>query len=113
MSAHSSRPPKASKPPHPGLLRARIRDLAAAGAYSYRLHAFERREERDIDIQDALAVLRCGEIAGPVVAGENAGEWKCKVTGKPELSSSREVGVVVVVVRNNRLYLVTVEWEDK
>jgi Domain of unknown function (DUF4258) len=104
--------PKASKPPQPGVLMARIRQLAAAGAYAYSQHAFDRAVERGIDLQDALTVLRLGEIAGPIGAGEGAGEWKCKVTGRSELSSSREIGVVVVVVRNHRLYLVTVEWED-
>jgi hypothetical protein len=43
--------------------------------------------------------------------GVNAGEWKCKVTAKPE-GANRELGVAVVVIRDSELFLVTVEWED-
>jgi hypothetical protein len=90
---------------------ARIRKLAAEGAYSFGSHVFDRRDERDIDINDALDVLRLGEIDGPITPGINAGEWKCKVTAKLE-KSSREIGVALVVIRNNELFFTTVEWED-
>jgi hypothetical protein len=103
--------PMPRKPPHPGALMARIRKLAAAGTYSYGRHVFQRRGERSIDINDALDVLRLGEIDGPVEPGVNAGEWKCKVTAKPE-GANRELGVAVVVIRDSELFLVTVEWED-
>jgi hypothetical protein len=89
----------------------RIRKLAKEGAYSWGEHVFNRSEEREIDIHDALWVLKLGEIDGPIVAGANPDEWKCKVTAKTD-RSSRELGVVVVVVKNRRMFLVTVEWED-
>jgi len=100
-----------SKPPHPGVLMARIRDLAKQGAYSWGDHVFDRCEEREIDINDALEVLKLGEIDGPITAGVNANEWKCKVTAKTD-RSSRELGVVVVVIKNQEMFLITVEWED-
>lgn len=103
--------PKRLKPPHPGALMKRIRELAKEGAVSWRTHVFERSEQRDIDINDALAVLRLGEIEGPIEPGINPGEWKCKVTAKPD-TTSRRLGVALVVIRNERLFLVTVEWED-
>ena len=95
--------PMPRKPPHPGVLMARIRKLAASGAYSY--------GPRQIDINDALDVLRLGEIDGPIRPGINAGEWKCKVTAKLE-GANRELGVAVVVIKDNKLFLLTVEWDD-
>ncbi len=90
-----------------------IRRLAGEGKVGYSFHAFhERSEERDIDLQDALAVLREGMIKDDIVPGNNPGEWKCKVVDTPE-GSSRAIGVVVVVIRQQRLLIVTVEWEDK
>jgi hypothetical protein len=90
---------------------ARIRHLAAQGTYSWGPHVFERRAERNIDLTDALDVLRLGEIVGTITPGENPGEWKCKVTAKLE-RSNREIGVALVVVRDEHLFFMTVEWED-
>jgi len=101
------------KGPHPSDLMKIIRRLANEGKVSYSFHAFhERSEERGIDMQDALAVLREGMIKGEVVPGNNPGEWKCKVVDTP-YGSSRSAGVVVVVIRQQRLLIVTVEWEDQ
>jgi len=97
--------------PHPGSLMKIIRRLATEGKVDFAFHAFERSDERDIALPDALAVLRQGEIEGEIVAGNSPGEWKCKVTDTA-LGSSRSIGVVVVVVREPRLFIVTVEWED-
>jgi hypothetical protein len=94
-------------------LRNRIAGLAAAGAVSFSAHAFaERSPQRSIDINEALRVLKLGDIEGPVEPGVNAGEWKCKVVARAE-RSSRRIGVVTVVIRNARLLIVTVEWEDR
>jgi hypothetical protein len=99
------------KAPHPGNLMEVIRRLATEGRVGYPRHAFERSDERDIDLPDALAVLRQGEIEGEIVAGSRPGEWKCEVTATAR-GSSRSIGVDVVVVREQRLFIVTVEWED-
>lgn len=90
---------------------AQIRKLVEQGAYSYRPHVFDRRDERDIDINDALYVLRIGEIDGPIEPGINSGEWKCKVTAKPQ-GSNRALGVALVVIRSEELFFMTAEWED-
>jgi hypothetical protein len=97
--------------PHPGTLMARIRELAKSGAYSWGNHVFERSGQRDIDLPDAIGVLRLGEIEGPITPGNNPGEWKCKVAG-PIDGSSRDGGVVVVVIQNNHMFLFTVAWAD-
>jgi hypothetical protein len=101
------------KPPHPGALRKRIAELAAAGRISFSIHAFdERSPERDIDIQDATRVLKLGEIEGAIVPGNDPGEWKCKMVARSE-NSSRRIGVVTVVIDMKRLLIATVEWEDR
>ncbi len=73
-------------------------------------HALSRMEERGITTLDALRVLRSGEIEGEIEAGQNFGEWKCKVVAK--IKGSREVGVITVVMLTGRLFIKTVEWED-
>jgi hypothetical protein len=101
-----------SKVPHPGDLMKIIRQLATEGAIGYSYHAFhERSKERGIDMQDALTVLKNGMIKGDIVPGNGAGEWKCKVVDKLD-RSSRWIGVVTVVIRRERLLIITVEWED-
>jgi hypothetical protein len=104
--------PLPRKAPHPGDLMKIIRRLATNGRVGFSPHAFERSDQRNIDLPDALAVLRQGEIKGDIVAGNSPGEWKCKVTGTA-LGSSRSIGVVTVVIRDQRLFIVTLEWEDQ
>jgi hypothetical protein len=104
-------PGPSSKPPHPGKLMERIRRLANEGAYSWGPHVRDRLSRRDIDINDAVEVLRLGEIEGPIEPGIHPGEWKCKVTSRAG-RSSRRLGVATVVIRDSHLFLMTVEWED-
>jgi hypothetical protein len=98
------------KAPHPGVLEGIVRQLAKAGAFSYGTHVFERKRERSIDLSDALEVLRLGGIDGPIEAGANAGEWKCKMVAK--MDNGRRLGVVTIVIKSEHLFLMTVEWED-
>jgi hypothetical protein len=101
-----------AKPPHPGGLMATIRRLAAAGAHSFSQHAFDEcMVERGSDLDDVLKIIDLGNIEGPIAAGRRVGEWKCTVVGKLAWTS-REAGVVTVVVRDSRLIFVTVEWMD-
>jgi hypothetical protein len=91
---------------------ANIRRLAASGAYSFSQHAFDgRMVERGFDLDDVLKIMALGDIDGPIVAGRRDGEWRCTVVGKLAWTS-REAGVVTVVVRESRLIFVTVEWMD-
>jgi hypothetical protein len=104
--------PMPRKPPHPGVLLKLIRALVEAGAVSFSKHAFEDRSgPRSIDFTDALEILRRGHIKGDITPGERAGEWKCKVIDQLD-RSSRWVGVPVVVIKDERILIITVEWED-
>ncbi len=61
---------------------------------------------------DLYRTLEIGEITGPIEAGKNAGEWKVKMVAVLE-GTSRRMGAVVIVVREKRLLVKTVEWEDR
>jgi hypothetical protein len=73
-------------------------------------HARERMAERDISIRVALNVMRTGYLNGEITPGKGVGEWRAKIAR--EVRGRREVGVVVVLVRNGSILVKTVEWED-
>ena len=92
-------------------LEARIRKLAQDSKnVGFSVHAEDRMDERGISDLDALRVLRSGHIVGEITPGRNDGEWKCKVVAP--VKGRREVGVVVLTIRNRKLRVKTVEWED-
>ena len=99
--------------PRSDVLEARIRELAS-DSFNVLIptdHCLERQEERSITDDMIYEVLRRGYISGEVRSGENPGEWKCKMTRK--MKGAREVGVVTVLINNNRLLVATAEWEDQ
>jgi hypothetical protein len=73
------------------------------------IHARERMVERDIVVSDLYRVLRNGFVDDD---GEltDQGEWKYKVTLK--MASGREIGAVTIIVHDQKLFVMTVEWED-
>jgi hypothetical protein len=73
-------------------------------------HALARMQERDITDEIALDVLRNGYLASDIERGLNPGEWKIKVA--KQIKGRRQVGVVVLIIREFRLLVKTVEWED-
>jgi hypothetical protein len=100
------------KPPHPGDLIRTIRSLAARGKVSFTDHALEERmPERGIGLGDVRQVLLRGDIEGRIAPGRKAGEWRCLVVGRLDWTP-REAGVATVVVRHDRLVVLTVEWMD-
>lgn len=103
--------PPNNGPPHPAVLIKLIRKLVARGDWWFKEHADEREEERDIDDDDVLKVIELGDIEGDIVRGDHPGEWKCCVVGRP-LWAERDVGVVTVVVRDQEVLIITVEWMD-
>ena len=79
---------------------------------SYVAHALERMDQRGFDVLDVKAVLRNGVIVGAIQAGRSEGEWKAKIVDKLD-GTSRKMGVVTLVIRAQRLVIVTTEWEDR
>ena len=97
--------------PRPGEMLARIQHLAKDSKNVwFSTHAEDRMDERGITDLEALRVIRSGEISGPIEPGKNEGEWKCKIVAP--IKGRREVGVVTILIRNRKLRIKTVEWED-
>jgi len=83
--------------------------LASQDKVSFTGHALnERMGERGIRPKDVRQILMRGDIDGD---GRKSGEWKRLVVGKLDWTP-REAGVATVVVRKDRLIIVTVEWTD-
>jgi len=63
-------------------------------------------------VTDAMMfdVLRTGYLKGEITPGRNPGEWKLKMC--KAIKGQREVGVVTIVMREQKLFVKTVEWED-
>jgi hypothetical protein len=89
-----------------------IRQLIAQGRVGYLDHSEERIGQRGFDVFDVRRALKRGHIVGKIEAGKKEGEWKVKLVDTPE-GTSRKMGVVTIVVREERLLIKTVEWEDK
>lgn len=73
-------------------------------------HVRERFAQRDINNRMAVTVLRNGQIRGDIVPGNNAGEWKAKLFYP--IPGRREVGVAMILIREKKILVKTVEWED-
>jgi hypothetical protein len=106
----------AERPPLPKNMEALVRKIAQDSANvfwrssQYTTHAATRMQERGITDLMMFEVLRSGFLSGTIKPGKNPNEWKVKMT-KP-MRGRREVGVVTLVIRQSRLFVVTVEWED-
>lgn len=73
-------------------------------------HALERMDERGITDAQVFEVLKRGRVVDPPEQ-TTFGEWKCKII--EQLRGGRAVGVVTVFLKNGRLFIKTVEWEDQ
>jgi hypothetical protein len=92
-------------------LAKRVRHLSAQGKIKWTDHAFERLEERGIDLLVAKRVLMHGDLKeDSVKKGNKPGEWKVVVVDR--VKQNRDVGVVTVVAEKGHLRVITVEWED-
>lgn len=95
----------------PGDAEARVHALAVdTSNIRWSRHARDRMEERGIDDTDALRALQRGHCLEDPVPGKGQGEWKVKMVW--EVRGSRDIGVVTIIMREGRLRVVTVEWED-
>lgn len=93
-----------------GVAQKRIREIAQTTAnVIFGNHARERMKERGFDDIDVLRVLREGYVDDPPEVAE-PGEWKCKIT--LEMKGGRTAGVLAIILRMGKLFVMTVEWED-
>ena len=88
-----------------------VRELAEnTSNIAWSAHARERFSQRDITNRMAMSVLRNGQVRGEITAGRNAGEWKAKLVFP--IPGRREVGVAMILIKESRIFVKTVEWED-
>ena len=105
-----TKPPKQPRP-RPEQIRDLIHRLAVdTRNIVWGGHAHRRMVRRDITDRMAVEVMRTGLPRGPIDPGINPGEWEVKMV--KEIKGRREVGVVVITIANQRLFVKTVEWED-
>lgn len=103
--------------PRPSVMEATVKRLALDSSnvrwksQHYMTHAASRMDWRDITDHMMFEVLRSGYIKGDMEPGKNTGEWKLKMCKK--LKGMREIGVVTVVINEEKLFIITVEWEDQ
>lgn len=101
-----------SKAPPPNALLELIRALSKQRRIGFLDHSEERLVQRGFDVFDVYQTLENGYLADDIEAGANEGEWKVKIVDTPE-GTSRKMGVVTIVVKDKRLLIKTVEWEDR
>jgi len=92
--------------------RDRVRELAKdSGNIVWTTHIRERMEERGIDSDAVLRILRQGDVDTLPEPQSKKGQWKVKLTRK--MATGRVAAVVTVIVKDRRLILLTTEWEDR
>ena len=97
--------------PRPETIRDWIHQLSTDTAnIKWSNHALERMNERDISDKFVVEALRKGMVKGEVEAGQSPGEWKVKMAHR--VKGRRDVGVVIITLRDSHLLVKTVEWED-
>lgn len=98
------------KPMRPGEAQRLVRRIAAkSGNIIWGTHSLDREGERDISDADALKVIKGGMVMDNPTLTED-GEWQCKVVMR--IKANRDVGVVVILRKDGKLFVKTVEWED-
>jgi hypothetical protein len=88
----------------------RIKELAAEGKIAFADHAYDQMEARGISDVMAKRAIERGDLKGEVEPGKRPGEWKAKIVEK--MKGAREIGVVTILIKNARIFVKTVEWED-
>ena len=77
-------------------------------------HFKERLEERDLDIEDVLAVLENGFVTEPPKESTRKGLYKCKIVGKSPSSANRKLAIIVIPDEAHMmLKLITIYWVDE
>jgi hypothetical protein len=105
-----------TRPPSLEALAATVRRLSKERKISYLNHGgvrFETRfKQNGFDVFHMYDILETGRIDGKIEPGAREGEWKVKMVGVPE-GTQRKMGVVPIIVKEERLLIKTVEWEDR
>ena len=77
-------------------------------------HFEERLEERNLSIEDVLAVLENGFVTEPPKESTQKGLYKCKIVGKSPSSGNRQLAIIVIPDEAHMmLKLITIYWVDE
>ena len=96
---------------NPAIAQKRIREIAATSdRIKWSHHALDRMNEREIYDVDVLMALRSGTF-GMRRSGRNEASGSARYIIY-RLRGSRDLGVVVIILKTDDLLVKTVEWED-
>jgi hypothetical protein len=105
-----------TQPWGPGRATTEIRAIASSNqlALSYKLHARERLEERNLVTSDVLYALKNGFVYQPPIPATRPGHYRYRVECRTPNSGSRTIGVVVIPSKTGCLIkVVSVMWIDE
>ena len=109
--------PKVPEPWSPAEATSRLNAMAAdpeSFDLSFKLHAFEQMEERDITAVDAIHVMRTGFVFDAPVAATQPGLYRYTMRGLTPSSNRREVRIVVIPSMHKAwAKIITVMWADE
>ena len=94
----------------------RLRKIAADEFFtvSFKFHAFEQMEERDITVPDALHVLKHGFVYDAPIPATQPGLYRYLMRGSTPSSNRRDVRIVVIPsMHKANAKIVTVMWADE
>jgi hypothetical protein len=95
-----------------GVAQRRVRELAKdTGNVVWTDHIKERMDERGLDSDAVLRILRGGDVEEEPTEADKPGDWKIKMVRR--MATGRFAGVATVLTQDNRLVLTTAEWEDR
>lgn len=76
-------------------------------------HFSEKLSERNLQMGDAMMLMRTGFIYNSPVESTQPGLWKYEINGKTPNSQNRQLGMIVIPdFDKNMIKLVTIFWID-
>ncbi len=94
----------------------RLRKIAAEEAFtvSFKIHALEQMEARDITTPDVLYAMRTGFVYDLPIAAKQPGLFLYTIKGATPSSNRRDIRVVVIPsMHKAEAKIVTVMWADE
>ena len=94
----------------------RLRSIAANPLFrvSFKIHAFEQMEERDITVPDVLWAMRIGHVYDAPIPATQPGLYRYTTRGPTPNSNGRDIKVVVIPsMHQANAKIITVMWADE
>ena len=94
----------------------RLRKIAADEAFkvTFKVHALEQMEERDITVPDVLWALRIGFVYDAPISAQQPGLYRYTLKGPTPNSNGRDIKIVIIPSMHAAIAkIVTVMWADE